>query len=136
MDEDTTNTNIDDTSAKQPDDSSVFGKDENEPSKMEDNGRNADGTFKEGWKGGPGRPKGMSMKEFARQRFKFMDYDEKIAFIEALPPDLVWRMGEGNPATDNKTELTGAVVINVSKEGAEKYGLSTSGAGDDIEGQA
>ena len=35
----------------------------------EDNGRNPDGTFKEGWKGGPGRPRG---------RMTWQDYADRI----------------------------------------------------------
>lgn len=112
--------NSDDTGTFNVADSSVLTGDGETPNKT---GRNEDGTFAKGNPGGPGRPKGMSMKEFARQRFKWMDYDEKKAFIDALPPDIVWRMAEGNPSTDTKQEVSGSLTIEISEKIANKNKL-------------
>ena len=48
-----------------------------------------------------GRPKGAkSLKTFAREYLELLPDDEKVAFMEALPEELVWRMAEGQPKQD------------------------------------
>lgn len=67
--------------------------------------RNPDGTFPEGVSGNPaGRPKGKTMKEFAREFLLKMDDKEKEKWLSGLSPEIVWRMAEGNPKQD--TDLT------------------------------
>jgi hypothetical protein len=58
--------------------------------------------FVKGQSGNPGgRPKGAkSLKTFAREYLELLPDDEKIAFMEALPEELVWRMAEGMPKQD------------------------------------
>jgi hypothetical protein len=75
-----------------------------EPDKVEENWRNADGTWKEGHPGTGGRPKGQSLKEFWRQRFAEMSEEERIEFTKKVGNDVIWKMAEGNPA--NATDLT------------------------------
>ena len=77
-----------------------------EPNKTEEK-RNSDGTFAEGTAPGPGRPKGKTMKEFAREYFMLKSDEEKIEYIENLEkvkPGFAWTMGEGNPKQD--TDVT------------------------------
>ena len=53
-----------------------------------------------------GRPKGKSMKEFAREYYMLKSDDEKRAYIEWLDekkPGFAWTMGEGNP--ENKVDI-------------------------------
>lgn len=52
-----------------------------------------------------GRPKGKSLKEFAREYFSRMPNKEKLKFLNGLDPDIIWRMGEGNPATKIDAEI-------------------------------
>jgi hypothetical protein len=63
--------------------------------------RNPDGTFPPGVTGNPnGRPKGKTLKEYAREFFALKTDDEKKAYLEALEekmPGFSWRMAEGNP---------------------------------------
>jgi len=69
--------------------------------------RKPDGTFAEGTAPGPGRPKGKTMKEFAREYFMLKSDAEKIEYIENLEkvkPGFAWTMGEGNPKQD--TDIT------------------------------
>lgn len=38
-----------------------------------------------------------TLKEFARRYLMELPDIEKRAFMKALPPEMIWRMGEGNP---------------------------------------
>lgn len=72
--------------------------------------RNPDGTIKSGSLNPHGRPKGKTMKEYAREFYMNKTDEEKRAYIEWLDeqkPGFAWTMGEGNPhsTSDNKTEL-------------------------------
>src|SRR5690349_16916493 len=63
--------------------------------------RNPDGTFGVGNNANPaGRPKGKTMKEFAREFLMQMDDKQKKAWLKGLAPEVVWKMAEGNPAQD------------------------------------
>ena len=78
--------------------------------------RNKDGTFKEGTSGNPGgRPKN-SLKAYVRQRFENMSDEQKEKFLESIPNEIIWKMGEGNPKQDTSVELTdgepGAVKLD------------------------
>lgn len=58
-----------------------------------------------GQSGNPGgRPKGKSLKTFAREYLISLPDEEKIEYIKTMPEDLVWKMAEGNP--DSKTDIT------------------------------
>lgn len=48
-----------------------------------------------------GRPKGKSLKEFAREYLMGLSDGEKEKYIKELPPEIVWRMAEGNPHQSN-----------------------------------
>lgn len=53
-----------------------------------------------------GRPKGKTLKEFAREMLMSMSDEEKRIYLEKLSPEIVWRMSEGNP--HNTTDVTSA----------------------------
>lgn len=74
---------------------------------LQENNRNADGTFKEGVSGNPnGRPVGKTLKEFARMYLLSLSPEDKLDYLSTLPPDIVWRMAEGNPTEDRNVKIS------------------------------
>ena len=75
-----------------------------EPNKLEIK-RNPDGTIAEG--SAPlnpnGRPKGKTLKEYAREYFLNLPEDAKREYLEDLEkrkPGFIWEMAEGKPKQD------------------------------------
>lgn len=78
-----------------------------------------DGRFKSGaeWRGNAkGRPKGQTMKEFAREFLSNMTPEDKKAWLARLPEEIVWRMAEGNPKQDTDITSGGASLAPLSIE--------------------
>ena len=85
-----------------------------EPLKMEEKWRNLDGTFKEGYPGGPGRPKGKTLKEYQAEQFRIMSDDEKAMWLKMhkVSGETRWKMAEGNPKqdVDAKVEVESKII--------------------------
>lgn len=79
--------------------------------------RENDGTFAKGTAPGPGRPKGKTMKEFARDFLLNKTEEEKIEWLSDLPKEVVWRMAEGNPKqdTDSNINLNAPGIIRLDE---------------------
>ena len=62
-------------------------------------------NFKKGISGNPqGKlPGTTSLKVFAKNYLKGLSDEDKLDFLDALPPQIVWQMAEGNP--ENKSEV-------------------------------
>lgn len=73
--------------------------------------------FKKGNPGGPGRPKGKSLKEYSREYLASLTDEERQEFLEGLPKIDIWKMAEGNPKTDVEADVTisGPAIIRIDE---------------------
>lgn len=51
-----------------------------------------------------GRPKGKTLKEFAREYLMTLSDEDKLEYLSKLPQEIVWKMAEGMPKQD--TDIT------------------------------
>ena len=84
---------------------------------MEDTDKQIENTSKPWlWKKGQsgnimGRPKGKTMKEYAKQYLERMTDEERDEWLEGLDKKIVWEMSEGKPKQD--MEVTGEVTTKI-----------------------
>ena len=64
-----------------------------------------------------GRPKGtFSLKTYAKKYLQDMTDEEKLAFMDGLPKDVIWKMAEGNPVTSTKLSGDGDEPVKLFVE--------------------
>lgn len=90
-----------------------------------------DTQFKTGdqWKGNSnGRPKGKTLKEFAREFLMSMTDEQKEDFLNGLSKDVVWKMAEGNPHNTEDITSGGKPIplLNVLRNPSNEENNSTN----------
>ena len=53
-----------------------------------------------------GRPKGKTMKEYAKELLETQTEEERQEFLHGLPKEIIWKMAEGNPKQDTTETVT------------------------------
>lgn len=73
-----------------------------------------------------GRPKGKTMKEYAREYLERMTNEERDEWLEGIEKHKIWEMSEGK--AESKTDLTskGEKIVFMPREILDKYNLNES----------
>lgn len=64
-----------------------------------------------------GRPKGKSLKAYTQEYLLKLTDEEKDEFLEGLPKEVIWKMGEGNAPQPLSNADGSNLQINVIKYG-------------------
>lgn len=83
------------------------------------------GLWVKGQSGNPkGRPKGKTMKEYVREWLERMTDEERDAYLDGMPKEVIWKMAEGNPSTDLDLTSKGDKVVFMPMELLTKHKLT------------
>lgn len=77
-----------------------------------------------------GRPKGKTMKDWAREYISKMTDEERDEWLEGIPKEIIWKMAEGNPKQDTDVTSNGEQIqpvlvkfINGSENNRDTRGI-------------
>ncbi len=102
--------------------------------------RNPDGTFGSNNLANPaGRPKGVSLKEYAKRKLEWMTDEQKETFLKGVAKDFIWKMAEGMPSSEFKhtgdfkntnIEITDQIISNTESEIISRLKIQHDEGGD------
>jgi hypothetical protein len=100
------------------------------PNNYEENtkpsGRGPDGRWVKGFAPNPmGRPKGKTMKEWAKEFLARMTDEERDAWMEGIPKEIVWKMAEGNARNETDVTSGGDKIVFLPPEVIERVDETT-----------
>lgn len=72
-----------------------------------------------------GRPKGKTMKEWAREYLERMTDEERDEFLDGVPKEVIWKMSEGNPETKTDVTSKGEKIMFLPSELINKNDINT-----------
>lgn len=82
--------------------------------------------FKKGQSGNPsGRPKGMSLKEWAKNYLASLTDEERLEYLEGLNKGTVWKMAEGQAAQATDITSGGRPIIQIAQEIVDKNEINS-----------
>lgn len=59
-----------------------------------------------------GRPKGKTMKDYARQYLERMTDEERDEWLEGLSKETIWEMAEGKAQQKVEADIKGEITLN------------------------
>jgi len=62
-----------------------------------------------------GRPKGKTMKEWAKEYIARMTDDERDEWLAGIPKEVIWKMSEGSPETKTDITSAGQPIIQIAE---------------------
>lgn len=67
-----------------------------------------------------GRPKGKTMKDYAREYLSKMTDEERDEWLEGIPKEIIWKLAEGMPKQDTDVTSGGEKIsFNIVKYGED-----------------
>jgi len=76
-----------------------------------------------------GRPKGKTMKEYAKELLSCQTEEQRQDFLDGLPKEIVWKMAEGNPTSETNSNIKINATDEIKKLAGET--ISSIGGGSD-----
>ncbi len=73
-----------------------------------------------------GRPKGKTMKEWAREYLERMNDEERDEFMEGIPKEVIWKMSEGNPKQEVDGEIKAVINVVVPEAVAKSFNINAT----------
>ncbi len=68
--------------------------------------------WQKGQSGNPGgKPKGKTLKTFARELLESMPEEDKAEFMKTIDPRIVWEMAEGKAKQDIDQNVSGNITV-------------------------
>jgi len=70
-----------------------------------------------------GRPKGKTLKTFAREYLESIPDEDKLAYLASIDPRIVWEMAEGKAKQEIEADVKATLVVEISEAVAKKNGI-------------